>query len=97
MVTAHPNLISREFQHVQTNWCRRPKPVTGRGAMLKVLETPYLSDDLKDHRLRLLWTCQGGLRSDLHRGPAAIPWPTCNYCAAFFLRNSESKWQVAAG
>jgi deoxyribose-phosphate aldolase len=48
MVIALPNLISREFQHVQTELMQMSEACHKEGALLKViLETAYLSDDLK--------------------------------------------------
>jgi len=48
MVIALPNLISREFRHVQTELEQASEACHREGAILKViLETAYLSEDLK--------------------------------------------------
>lgn len=48
MVIALPNLLSREFQHVQTELMQASEACRKEGALLKViLETAYLTDDLK--------------------------------------------------
>ncbi|SPE32347.1 Deoxyribose-phosphate aldolase [Candidatus Sulfopaludibacter sp. SbA3] len=48
MVIALPSLISREFQHVQTELMQASEACHKEGALLKViLETAYLTDDLK--------------------------------------------------
>lgn len=48
MVIALPSLLSREFQHVQTELIQASEACHREGAILKViLETAYLSDDLK--------------------------------------------------
>ena len=48
MVIGSPNLLSREFQHVQTELMQMSEACRREGALLKViLETGYLTDDLK--------------------------------------------------
>ena len=48
MVIGIPSLLSREFQHVQTELTQMSESCHREGALLKViLETAYLADDLK--------------------------------------------------
>ncbi len=48
LTIALPNLLSREFQHVQTELMQASEACRKEGALLKViLETAYLTDDLK--------------------------------------------------
>lgn len=48
MVIGIPSLLSREFQHVQTELTQMSEACHREGALLKViLETAYLADDLK--------------------------------------------------
>lgn len=48
LVIGIPNLLSREFQHVQTELMQMSEACRREGALLNViLETGYLSDDLK--------------------------------------------------